>query len=675
MTTRVTVVVATFNSGSAINALVDSLDRQSMPTEDFDVVYVDDGSTDGTDERLRRLAATRPNVKTTRIPNSGWPGKPRNIGLDLAEGEYVFFADHDDFFGDEALERMCDYAKANSSDVLVARETRVGRQPLAPPLFAKNRPRVDMSWSPLIGLLTPHKLFRRAFLVEHGLRFPEGKRRLEDHALVLPAFFAADVISVLADYPCYFWVFRGEASNHSQGIDPETYYPYLIEVLDLVEAKTEPGPQRDAMMARWYSGKVLGFIERNTAKPEPEKQLELLAITGELARTRFTASDKYLSPVRRVLSALLRAGDNEHLVPLGQALARLSADPVVRSAHWREGALHLDVTLTLRYADGAPVSFRRKGERILWIPPVETGEHVDESMLDMTDVLAGAVVVATVRHRELGIANALKGESTQSLTEGPDGRLTLSFAHHAVVDVRSGERGAPLRPGRWQLRIAASAFGLYATDPLPGCSPLPPPALVDGTPVVPFVTRAGNLALAVDVPQVSLVAGSLPRPEDVQVTPGVSGTRLVIDLPKVHVAGDGERRCALRIGKLPVPGRLVADGGTGRVGIESWLSAVPGRHRLSVELDGKVTPLRLEAVVAQNGRVQIGRPRSKKAGPRPPVSYKRLRAVARHVPGLRTAYRAVRRLAATPTSAPAPKPARRGTQGRNEEPVRWEHER
>jgi glycosyltransferase involved in cell wall biosynthesis len=645
-------VVATFNSGSGINRLIDSLDRQSLPTDQFEVIFVDDGSTDGTAKRLRRLAASRPNVRTTQIPNSGWPGKPRNIGLDLATGEYVFFADHDDFFGDEALERMYDYAKANNSDVLVAREQRVGRsKPFATALFTQNRPRVDLSWGPLLGLLTPHKLFRRAFLLEHGLRFPEGKRRLEDHALVVPAYFAAEVISVLADYPCYFWVHNGEATNYSHGIDPETYYPHLVEVLDVVEANTEPGPRRDALLARWYNGKVLGLIERSTARSKPHKQDALLAIAGELSRTRFASCDSYLGPVRRVLSALLRAGENDRVVALGQALARLRATPVVHSAQWRDGALHVDVSVTMHYADGDPITFRREDGRIFWVSPIDVGEHVDASLLDMTDALAKANIHALVRHSELGIITTLAGQTTQSLTEDAVGRLTLSLAHQLVVDIRSGEREAPLRPGRWQLRLVTGMIGLYASEALPGFTPLPQPALVDGTPVVPVVSKNGNLALAVDVPQVSLVRQARLQPGDVSVTHGVSGSRLVIELPQVHVSGDGERRCAVHVGKLAVPGRL-AVGATGRARVESWLSALPGRHSLSVELGGQVTALGLDVVVAPHGRVRLERAQTRTASTKP-FGNARLRANARRVPGLRRAYRAVRRRVAVPRFRPA----------------------
>ena len=79
MAVKVSVVVAVYNPGDNIQRLLASLDAQSLPVDEFEVVFVDDGSTDETPERLRAFAAGRPNVSVTTIPNSGWPGRPRNV--------------------------------------------------------------------------------------------------------------------------------------------------------------------------------------------------------------------------------------------------------------------------------------------------------------------------------------------------------------------------------------------------------------------------------------------------------------------------------------------------------------------------------------------------------------------------------------------------------------------
>src|SRR5689334_10457525 len=90
---KVSVVVPAYNPGPHIEKLVSSLLRQSLPAEEFEVVIVDDGSTDETPARLDELAAAHPHFQVLHIENSGWPSRPRNLGIERARGEYVFFAD------------------------------------------------------------------------------------------------------------------------------------------------------------------------------------------------------------------------------------------------------------------------------------------------------------------------------------------------------------------------------------------------------------------------------------------------------------------------------------------------------------------------------------------------------------------------------------------------------
>src|SRR3954454_6214755 len=116
---KVSVIVPVFNPGSDIDELIASLLGQTLPPSELELIFVDDGSTDATPARLDALAAEHRHVRVEHIPNSGWPGKPRNIGLDLATGDYVFFVDNDDWIEHDALERVHAMAVADRADIVI----------------------------------------------------------------------------------------------------------------------------------------------------------------------------------------------------------------------------------------------------------------------------------------------------------------------------------------------------------------------------------------------------------------------------------------------------------------------------------------------------------------------------------------------------------------------------
>ncbi|HET9518402.1 MAG TPA: glycosyltransferase, partial [Actinoplanes sp.] len=229
---KVSVVIPVYNPGRYLERCIASLLEQSLPSDAYELCFVDDGSTDEAPARLDKLAGEHPNVQVIHQPSSGWPGKPRNVGIDATTGEYIMFVDSDDHLGREALERMYDYGVANGADLVIGKMAGQGR-PVPRELFRENRPRATVHDLPMIDSLTPHKMVRRAFLDRIGLRFPEG-RRLEDHVFVAEAMLRADNIAVLSDYVCYYHLKRDDAVSVAyRPIEPVGYFSALREALDV----------------------------------------------------------------------------------------------------------------------------------------------------------------------------------------------------------------------------------------------------------------------------------------------------------------------------------------------------------------------------------------------------------------------------------------------------------
>jgi len=101
-----TVVVPTFDGGNLVIETVRSVVEQSRPAEQ--VVVIDDGSSDGTADRLRERFAGHDQLEVVRTPNRG-RSAARNLGLALATQDHVCFLDHDDLWHREKLTRTDAY--------------------------------------------------------------------------------------------------------------------------------------------------------------------------------------------------------------------------------------------------------------------------------------------------------------------------------------------------------------------------------------------------------------------------------------------------------------------------------------------------------------------------------------------------------------------------------------
>lgn len=98
----ISVVIPAWNAAATLPATLESVLSQDHP--DVEVIVVDDGSTDGTPELLARWAARHDGrFRYERIPNSGGPARPRNVGVGLARGELVAMFDSDDIMEEGKL--------------------------------------------------------------------------------------------------------------------------------------------------------------------------------------------------------------------------------------------------------------------------------------------------------------------------------------------------------------------------------------------------------------------------------------------------------------------------------------------------------------------------------------------------------------------------------------------
>lgn len=212
----VTVVVPVYNAQAWLPRFFTSLQRQSLGN--FEVLLIDDASTDGSEQLMEKMAAADPRFRLIRQPQNEGCGVARNVGIREAAGETLCFADPDDLLPEHSLEvRYRAYKKHNAivrachdeirdDGTVRTHETPPGK---LPEIFSPATEAQRIGTNPFLCAhwtwLFPTKLLRR-----HSVFNGEGMRTAEDIVFLNRLFFHINRLVWIPD-TVYFWMKHTES--------------------------------------------------------------------------------------------------------------------------------------------------------------------------------------------------------------------------------------------------------------------------------------------------------------------------------------------------------------------------------------------------------------------------------------------------------------------------------
>jgi poly(ribitol-phosphate) beta-N-acetylglucosaminyltransferase len=506
-TVKVTVIVPTHNTAGLVTRNIDSLVGQTMLAGEYEVIYVDDGSTDGTPDVIAAAIAGRPGFKLIRTPNSGWPGRPRNIGLGVAAGEFVFFSDDDDWLERDALDRLHARAVADDADIVIGRiagHGRGGHRAVSQASMTNGDIRSPAA-SVLLKSMTVHKLYRRSLIEANSLRFDEGPVRLEDHIFALRAYLRTNRVSIVHDHTAYHWVRNQGEGNHSYGsVDPEAYTRSIDRIFAIISDEIDDPATRLRFMHNWYHRKVLKHVPQAHFLDGDADYADAVVQANQRLIDKWIPleSDARLSQVMRVRAALIRLGQTDLLRSWGRYERGIRMRTNIRTCEWSGDQLAICFSVALVDAGGAPLAFARRGGRVLRdLPSPYARIRAVADTCDVTDQLARVRARLLIRNRAQGAE--IYQTSTSSLIEEPLGgdRFAVRFEVEATIDPHTADHGH-LITGTWDMYALLDLCGHFlvrrvsAGDNLGialASRHLEPSGLV----AKPLLTNYGNMSLRV----------------------------------------------------------------------------------------------------------------------------------------------------------------------------------
>lgn len=330
---RLSVIIPAYNCEGSVGATLDSILAQTLP--DFEVILVNDGSTDGTAAVLASYAKRDSRVRFLTVENGG-PARARNLGISEATGDYLYFMDSDDLILPDMFETLLPLAEERQLDVVACGYTMDNLETKKPHIRtfgfdAFTALTAEDFRGRLTDLIRAHqmyviwnKLYRTAMIRENGIEFPDflsGEDRLFNTQT-----FPHIRRFAFVDRPFYRYFLRGQqtlanryvANRFDAALRCHTELLAAYDAMGLATPET-----RSALDFAFVKGVMSCFTQLN-AKGCPLRWKEKRAVIGEvlahpLVQSAIRSNDSSFG-YSKLVSGVLRSGNRTLIYLMAKAI-------------------------------------------------------------------------------------------------------------------------------------------------------------------------------------------------------------------------------------------------------------------------------------------------------------------------------------------------------------------
>ena len=311
-----------YNTSAYLREFFDSVLNQTF--SDFELIMVDDGSTDGSLEICREYAEKDNRIKVLTQKNQG-AGPARNKGIENSAGDYLLFFDSDDWVDAHILETLDRVLSKNDTDLLIYGAEEVifskdnlekDRVPTVPAQLDLNTERAcrdvfcDLIFSSIINVPW-NKVYKRSIVEKYIIRFA-NTRRAQD------AFFNMDYyrhIASLLTIQDKLYFYRGNDQQKVWKKFPKDLYKidikydaYMVNIF--TEFGIYDGEQREKVDTLFYNSilRTAGFCRNplwNMSRKEKAEYIRMILAdeyNQQRAKVAWTSDDKTKKIQQRILA-------------------------------------------------------------------------------------------------------------------------------------------------------------------------------------------------------------------------------------------------------------------------------------------------------------------------------------------------------------------------------------
>lgn len=242
----ISVIVPAYNLAHCITDCIDSIEKQTY--FNFEIIIIDDGSTDKTKNVCEKLAKVYSNIRVISQKNQGISAV-RNLGIQESQGQYLSFIDGDDQIKETFLEHLYQRLITDSSDIAVCgyQEIRTSScsdfVPSAQVLNSKTALINYFIKQQDLDILIWNKLYKKSLFQDFNIQYPVGQVH-EDNLTTYKLFSKVKKISYLDSVEYYYYRTN---SNITANADSE------FKTLRRLQAKLQTATEAQKYLPEEYS--------------------------------------------------------------------------------------------------------------------------------------------------------------------------------------------------------------------------------------------------------------------------------------------------------------------------------------------------------------------------------------------------------------------------------------
>lgn len=302
----ISIIVPVYNVAPYLEKCLLNILNQTFT--DFEVILIDDGSTDNSGEICSSFAKRDKRIIVYHTPNKG-VSSARNLGLDKAKGELIAFIDSDDYIGENYLKNLYEAFIENNSDLVIGGEIKYLNDVFTPFHFP-DKTFSQNCFSEMFSIYKIHKhsspwgkLFKMSIIKDHSLHFNVAVHLGEDVIFVMEYLSYCHTVTLIESSEYYYLQRNNSLTKRINSFQSE--YSGLVAFDKASDNLTSKCQLDDSAIFQLKQWSVIFYDRTKIAYTRAHKHKDDSLKFKNIDWKRLKDFKPYLSKKDRVLDSLL----------------------------------------------------------------------------------------------------------------------------------------------------------------------------------------------------------------------------------------------------------------------------------------------------------------------------------------------------------------------------------